>query len=185
MTDPATSPTDGQQTHTRRFVDHIATLLRDDGAARRALSTGLRPWTEHPPGGMHRYVVSWLPDAAHPQRERAFYTVAALMTTTSRAGIGTGVSIGGALGRASRTLSATTTESSLKRVATHTSAGPYTHLRGAVRLIDAGGARPDWERLLRELDGWYFNGRRTCTQWQQDYFRENQPRPVSTTTDSE
>ncbi|MFC9329035.1 type I-E CRISPR-associated protein Cse2/CasB [Kitasatospora sp. NPDC057015] len=185
MTDLTTSPQDGPQSHARRFVERIDSLLRDNGAARRALATGLRPWNGEPQSGMHPFVAPWLPGGLHPQRERAFYTVAALMTTTSRTGIGTGASIGDALAHASRTVSATTTESSLRRLTTYTTAGPYTHLRGAVRLTGAGGAVLDWERLLRELDSWYFTGRRTCTQWQQDYYRTTQPRPTNTTNDSE
>ncbi|MGC0314894.1 type I-E CRISPR-associated protein Cse2/CasB [Kitasatospora acidiphila] len=189
MTDTATTRTSPPDEDSRpyRFVDHIASLLREDGAARRALASGLRPWTGEPPGAMNRYLAPWLPTDLHPQRLRAYCTVAALMTTASRTGIGSGVSIGTALGRASRSLSATTTELALRRVARHTTAGPYTHLRGAVRLADAAGIALDWARLLRELDSWYFTGSRTCTQWQQDYYRitENLPTANTPTTDSE
>jgi CRISPR type I-E-associated protein CasB/Cse2 len=121
---------------------------------------------------MHLYVATWLPEGLHPERQRAYYTVAALMTTaTNRAGTGSGVSLGKALGLASRKISATTTELSVKRLVRHSPAGPYPHLRGAIRLVSAAAAPLDWARLLDELDTWHFRGARTCTQWQQDYYR--------------
>lgn len=139
---------------------------------------------------MHKYVAPWLPVGIHPDQERAYYTVAALMTTAPRIGIGSNISIGAALGRPSRSVSTGSSELSMRRLTRYTPAGPYTHLRGALRLADAASAPVDWARLLTELETWHFRGRRTCTQWQQDYYRSAQRTDDSnssptTSTDSE
>lgn len=179
MADPQTTPA----TRAARFVTHIDTVLSRDGGARRALPTGLRPWRGEPQAAMHKYVAPWLPSDSNPAQERAYYTVAALMTAASRSGIGNDSSIGTALGRASTKLSPTTTNLTLRKVARHTPAGPYTHLRGGVRLIQAASIPMDWARLLSELEHWHYRGPRICTTWQQDYYRA--ARRPSDSSDSE
>ncbi|MER5866116.1 type I-E CRISPR-associated protein Cse2/CasB [Kitasatospora sp. NPDC002040] len=169
---PASSADDAARTSEgARFTRTVLWSLDTNGAARRALASGLRPWNGEPPAPMHRFVAPWLPEGLHPQRERAYYTVAALMTTARVNGIGSKTSLGTALALASRTVSATTTELALRRVSRYSSAGPYTHLRGVVRLSEAAGVALDWARLLNELDSWYLRGRHTCTVWLQDYYR--------------
>lgn len=146
--------------------------LAKGGGARRALGTGLRPWSDgQPPGPMHAFVAPWLPTGLHPAQERAYYVVAALMTTANHSGIGSGTSLGTALGRASKKISPMTAELSMRRIVRHTPAGPYPHLRGGIRLIASAGVLLDWARLLSELEFWHFRGPRICTQWQQDYYR--------------
>ena len=171
-----------------RFVDSIHALLSTDNAAPRALASGLRPWSGEPQGAMHKYVAPWLPAGIHPDQERAYYTVAALMTTATRTGIGSNISIGAALGRPSGSVSSTSSELAMRRLTRFTPTGPYTHLRGALRLTGAASTPVDWARLLSELETWHFRGRRTCTQWQQDYYRSAQrthePDPIAS-TDSE
>jgi CRISPR system Cascade subunit CasB len=171
-------PQPPQPTRAQRFVEYIDVQLSRGGGARRALETGLRPWSHEPPGPMHAYVAPWLPSGLHPAQERAYYTVAALMTTTTRAGSGSGTSVGKALGLASKKVSATSAELAMRRLVRHTPAGPYAHLRGGIRVITAAGVHLDWARLLGELEAWYFRGPRICTQWQQDYYRAAAPRSL-------
>jgi CRISPR system Cascade subunit CasB len=167
-----TGPEAAQPSHTEKFVRHINAVMSRDGAARRALETGLRRWSDgQPPGAMHELVAIWLPDDPYPQQERAYYTVAALMTVASRSGIGTGVSLGAALGRASKKVSETTTRHSMRQLARYTRDGPYTHLRGGIRILNAAAVPVDWARLLDDLEAWGYRGPRVCTIWQQDYHR--------------
>ncbi|MFC5666288.1 type I-E CRISPR-associated protein Cse2/CasB [Kitasatospora misakiensis] len=169
MTTTTPSP---RRTRAAKFVDHIAHAIATDRAAHRALASGLGPWRDQqPPSPMHEYVAPWLPPNLHPNRQRAYYTVAALMSSATRSGTGSRTSLGTALGHASTHMSPATTKHQLNRLVRPNPDGPYEDLRGAVRLTDNAGVALDWARLLTELDSWYFDGPRTCTTWQQDYFR--------------
>ncbi|MFJ7280199.1 type I-E CRISPR-associated protein Cse2/CasB [Kitasatospora sp. NPDC098663] len=167
-----TTEAEPRRTRAANFVDHITHVITTDPAARRALASGLGHWpSQQPPGPMHQYVAPWLPPGLHPSRQRAYYTVAALMSTANRSGTGSRTSIGTALGHASAHMSRATTKHQLNRLVRPNPDGPYGDLRGAVRLTESAGVPLDWARLLSELETWYFNGPRTCTTWQQDYFR--------------
>lgn len=60
-----------------KYVAFIREVCRTPGS-RAALRSGLRRRPEHA-HRMHAFLAEWVPERAHPDQERAYYTVAALM----------------------------------------------------------------------------------------------------------
>ncbi|MBP2479689.1 hypothetical protein JOF53_008561 [Crossiella equi] len=62
-----------------RFVEHIQQLCARSSAARNQLRRTERRRPEDVSRAVHQVVARWLPDNPSPGRERAYYTVAALL----------------------------------------------------------------------------------------------------------
>jgi CRISPR system Cascade subunit CasB len=163
---------------THPFVEYLESL-RDDRGALAALRRGLG----QPPGTVadtYRYVVPWLPAAAGPRSEAAYYLVAALFAYHPAEG-GTG-NVGSHFARAREPGG---DDTALERrftalLAAHPDDLP-TYLRQAVGFLRSKEVPVNWHQLFYDLQRWGYVQRPVQKEWARAFWG----RPQETQTEKE
>ncbi|MBP2477613.1 CRISPR system Cascade subunit CasB [Crossiella equi] len=182
-----------------RFVERIQQLCARSAAARNQLRRTERRRPEDASRAVHQVVARWLPDNPSPGRERAYYTVAALIAaqpnTTHRAtdeqtspeaddtepaarARTRWANLGGTLARAclgrpagAKTIGFASAERHLELICRQGLHGLHRHLPTVIRRMSEIDASPDWARLLNDLARWENTPRLVAKQWQQAFYR--------------
>lgn len=178
----------------RRFEQLCAHSPEAHARLRRGLGKGL---DEVP--GMHEFVAPLMPGGLHPDQQRAYYTLAALLADRPRhafpepdedeqsAGDSNGdtetepwgQSLGMALAeaatngrRAEQERRKDRARSRIGLLVRQSVPGVHRYLPSTVRFLRDNEVEPDWAQLLTDLRQWPWSADRIGRIWQQDYFRE-------------
>lgn len=178
-------------------VRHFVQLCAHSPEAHARLRRGLGKDVDEVPG-MHEFVAPLLPAGLHPEQQRAYYTVAALLADRPRhafpepkddeqAGSDTkgdpetepwGPSLGVALAeavtngrRAELERRKARGRSRIGLLVRQSVPGVHRYLPSTIRFLRECEAEPDWAQLLTDLYWWPWSADRIGRIWQQDYFR--------------
>ncbi|GAA3196747.1 MULTISPECIES: type I-E CRISPR-associated protein Cse2/CasB [Streptomyces] len=181
-----------RRTEHLRFVSEIQRLCADSPEAHARLRRGLGKDVDQV-AGMHEFIAHWLPERRHRERDRAYYTVAALIADQPRHVVRGrpaddaepepltgpyGSSFGHTLAESvlnspaqERPHRRDTTRRRLSLLVRQSPTGLHRYLPSATRLLRRYETEPDWAQLLNDLARWPWNAADIGSRWQQDYFR--------------
>ncbi|MFE0268902.1 type I-E CRISPR-associated protein Cse2/CasB [Nocardiopsis alba] len=176
-----------------RFVREIRRLCAESSEAHVRLRRGAGKDIDQVPG-MHEFIAHWLPEKRNRERDRAWYTVAALIAgqprhvlrgrsdaeddEEERTATAYGISFGRTLAQAvldspakERSRRGDNTRRRLALLVRQSPAGLHRYLPSATRLLRQYETEPDWAQLLSDLTRWPWYAGDIGGRWQQDYFR--------------
>lgn len=161
----------------RRFIDYLQDFVdREDRAPLAMLRRGLGkvPWEA---AEMHRYVLPFVRDDARWGEEEAYYQVAALFAWHQRdwhreegGAAGRLTNFGASFAWLARETGSESIEARFVALLNCHADDLPEHLRHGVGLLKAHDIPIDWERLLRDLQGWEREDRRVQRAWARAYW---------------